>query len=117
MPHSDKGCYVAPERREAAVGTHGHPARPLRGMAVFHRGSAKVGSIHDALEAQRSPAVEDAAPASKAATQQLFALRRTDQIGTERAAAVKKAALAKARISRAAAEDDVHRAIATMWHR
>jgi hypothetical protein len=46
-----------------------------------------------------------------------FALRRTDQIGTERAAAVKKAALAKARISRAAAEDDVHRAIATMWHR
>ena len=40
----------------------------------------------------------------------------SDQTGTERAAAVKIAALAKARVSRAAAEDDVHRAIATMWH-
>ena len=39
----------------------------------------------------------------------------SDQTGIERAARMKAAVLAKARVSRAAAEDDVHRAIATMW--
>ena len=42
----------------------------------------------------------------------------SDQTGMERAARMKAAALAKARASRAAAEDDVQRAIASIsWHR
>ena len=72
MPHSDKGSYVAPERRAAAVGTHGRPAQALRDVAVLHRGGAEMGSIRHALEAQRGPTVDDGAPASENASQQLL---------------------------------------------
>jgi hypothetical protein len=42
----------------------------------------------------------------------------SDQTGMERAARMKAAALAKARALRAAAEDDVQRAIGSIsWHR